>query len=99
MGFNFADARLTGGAWQREARPALLREFFRVLAVCHTVMPDGMRSASHIQCHSACAFCISSLHWLSAVGFDIARCSSCLRTEVPIILMTHFCASVCPAAQ
>ena len=47
QGFNFADARLTGGAWQREARPALLREFFRVLAVCHTVIPDGAHTARH----------------------------------------------------
>ena len=45
-GFNFVDARLTGGAWQCEARPALLREFFRVLAVCHTVIPDGTHSDS-----------------------------------------------------
>ena len=43
-GFNFCDERLMGGAWQREARPALLREFFRVLAVCHTVIPDGVHS-------------------------------------------------------
>lgn len=50
MGFTFVDARLTGGAWQREARPALLREFFRVLAVCHTVIPDGARRARHAPC-------------------------------------------------
>ncbi|KAK9845741.1 hypothetical protein WJX81_001079 [Elliptochloris bilobata] len=48
-GFNFADARLTGGAWQREARPALLREFFRVLAVCHTVIPDGPEEPDKIR--------------------------------------------------
>ena len=41
QGFNFRDARLMGGAWRREARPELLREFFRALAVCHTVIPDG----------------------------------------------------------
>lgn len=39
--FNFYDGRLLGGAWRREARPDIVREFFRVLAVCHTVIPDG----------------------------------------------------------
>ena len=61
MGFNFVDARLTGGAWQREARPVLLREFFRVLAVCHTVIPDGARCARHAQCQDACMSCSSFL--------------------------------------
>jgi phospholipid-transporting ATPase len=39
--FNFYDRRLLGGAWRNEARPDIVREFFRVLAVCHTVIPDG----------------------------------------------------------
>lgn len=40
--FNFYDKRLLGGAWRNEARPDIIREFFRVLAVCHTVIPDGV---------------------------------------------------------
>lgn len=43
--FNFYDKRLLGGAWRDEARPDVIREFFRVLAVCHTVIPDGVRSS------------------------------------------------------
>ena len=39
--FNFYDARLLGGAWRGEERPDIAREFFRVLSVCHTVIPDG----------------------------------------------------------
>lgn len=39
--FNFYDKRLLGGAWRDEARPDIICEFFRVLAVCHTVIPDG----------------------------------------------------------
>lgn len=74
MGFNFVDARLTGGAFQREARPALLREFFRVLAVCHTVIPDGMRCARHAQCQGRCMSCMPSLRWLHAILLDIVRC-------------------------
>ena len=39
--FNFYDKRIMGDAWLQEARPAVIKEFFRVLAVCHTVIPDG----------------------------------------------------------
>ena len=39
--FNLYDKRLMDGAWACEPAPHLLRDFFRVLAVCHTVVPDG----------------------------------------------------------
>jgi hypothetical protein len=29
------------GAWARQPNPQLAREFFRMLALCHTVIPDG----------------------------------------------------------
>ena len=45
--FNFYDVRLLGGAWRSAERPDIVREFFRVLSVCHTVIPDGA-SPSHI---------------------------------------------------
>ena len=45
--FNFYDARLLGGAWRGEERPDIAREFFRVLSVCHTVIPDGVPSTPH----------------------------------------------------
>lgn len=44
--FNFYDKRILGSAWEQEARPAVLKEFFRVLAVCHTVIPDGTNLCS-----------------------------------------------------
>ncbi len=30
-----------GGAWQREAEAGVIREFLKLLAVCHTVIPEG----------------------------------------------------------
>ncbi len=42
--FNFYDRRLLGGAWRNELRPDIVCEFFRILAVCHTVIPDGVCS-------------------------------------------------------
>ena len=47
--FNFYDKRLLGGAWMAEARPDIVREFFRVLAVCHTVIPDGEELSCALQ--------------------------------------------------
>jgi phospholipid-transporting ATPase len=39
--FNFWDARIMDGAWARQPNPHLSCEFFRMLALCHTVIPDG----------------------------------------------------------
>lgn len=39
--FNFYDARLMGNAWCNEKDPSITEMFFRLLAVCHTIVPDG----------------------------------------------------------
>ncbi len=39
--FNFYDERILNGAWAAQPNPQLAREFFRMLALCHTVIPDG----------------------------------------------------------
>jgi phospholipid-transporting ATPase len=39
--FNFFDERILGGAWASQPNAHLAREFFRMLALCHTVIPDG----------------------------------------------------------
>ena len=41
VGWNFMDARLTHGAWKGEVRADLVKEFFTLLAVCHSVIPEG----------------------------------------------------------
>ncbi|XP_002961083.2 phospholipid-transporting ATPase 3 [Selaginella moellendorffii] len=40
-GFNFDDRRLMKGAWKNETQPEMCMEFFRCLAICHTVLPEG----------------------------------------------------------
>lgn len=57
--FNFYDKRILGGAREQEARPALLKEFFRVLAVCHTVIPDGTSLGSLALALLACHACVA----------------------------------------
>jgi phospholipid-translocating ATPase len=40
-GFNFYDARLLGGNWATEENSQTIELFFRILALCHTAIPDG----------------------------------------------------------
>ncbi|KAL6006940.1 putative phospholipid-transporting ATPase 9 [Asimina triloba] len=39
-GFNFRDERVMNGKWVYETHPDVLQKFFRVLAVCHTAIPE-----------------------------------------------------------
>uniref|UniRef100_A0A7N0UB60 Phospholipid-transporting ATPase n=1 Tax=Kalanchoe fedtschenkoi TaxID=63787 RepID=A0A7N0UB60_KALFE len=39
-GFNFEDSRLMGGNWINEPDPEVISLFFRILAVCHTAIPE-----------------------------------------------------------
>ncbi|KAJ7943556.1 Phospholipid-transporting ATPase [Quillaja saponaria] len=52
-GFNFDDARLLRGAWRNEPNPDMCREFFRCLAICHTVLPEGDESPEKIRYQAA----------------------------------------------
>lgn len=50
--FNFRDERLANGEWRKQENANLLREAFRVLAICHTGIPDGPRESVKYQCES-----------------------------------------------
>ncbi|KAI3901768.1 hypothetical protein MKW98_013883 [Papaver atlanticum] len=52
-GFNFDDARLMRGAWRNEPNPDACKEFFRCLAICHTVLPEGDESPEKIRYQAA----------------------------------------------
>ncbi|KAK4263362.1 hypothetical protein QN277_028784 [Acacia crassicarpa] len=52
-GFNFDDARLMRGAWRNEPNPDSCKEFFRCLAICHTVLPEGDESPEKIRYQAA----------------------------------------------
>ncbi|KAL8035266.1 hypothetical protein ABFX02_12G086200 [Erythranthe guttata] len=39
-GFNFFDERMTNGNWTNEKHSDIIQKFFRLLAVCHTAIPD-----------------------------------------------------------
>lgn len=39
-GFNFRDERIMNGQWVNEPHSDVIQKFFRVLAICHTAIPD-----------------------------------------------------------
>lgn len=39
-GFNFEDERIMDGKWINEPRSDIIQKFFRLLAVCHTAIPE-----------------------------------------------------------
>ncbi|KAF7801509.1 putative phospholipid-transporting ATPase 8 isoform X1 [Senna tora] len=39
-GFNFRDERIMNGNWVNEPHSDIIQKFFRVLAICHTAIPD-----------------------------------------------------------
>ncbi|KAG2538155.1 hypothetical protein PVAP13_9NG382100 [Panicum virgatum] len=52
-GFNFYDARIMRGAWRNEPNPEACKEFFRCLAICHTVLPEGEETPEKITYQAA----------------------------------------------
>ncbi|TQD73151.1 hypothetical protein C1H46_041319 [Malus baccata] len=52
-GFNFDDPKLMRGGWRNEPNPDLCKEFFRCLAICHTVLPEGDESPEKITYQAA----------------------------------------------
>ncbi|KAK8592974.1 hypothetical protein V6N12_045066 [Hibiscus sabdariffa] len=47
-GFNFRDERIMYGQWAHEKQKDVIQKFFRVLAACHTVVPEVMDSGEII---------------------------------------------------
>lgn len=39
-GFNFKDGRIMNGNWVNEPNAVVIQNFFRLLAICHTAIPD-----------------------------------------------------------
>ncbi|KAL0447089.1 UNVERIFIED_CONTAM: Phospholipid-transporting ATPase 3 [Sesamum latifolium] len=52
-GFNFDDARLMRGAWRNEPNSDSCKDFFRCLAICHTVLPEGEETPEKIRYQAA----------------------------------------------
>ena len=68
-----------GGAWQREAEAAVIREFLKLLAVCHTVIPEGTPQLATIKYQACRALALSSLLFGEP-------CAACFPRRRPIAL-------------
>lgn len=47
-GFNFRDERIMNGQWVNEPHSDIIQKFFRVLAICHTAIPDKDEESGEI---------------------------------------------------
>ncbi|XP_022739410.1 probable phospholipid-transporting ATPase 8 isoform X6 [Durio zibethinus] len=47
-GFNFRDERIMNGQWVNEPQSDVIQKFFRVLAICHTAVPEVTESGEII---------------------------------------------------
>ncbi|CAA2967154.1 phospholipid-transporting ATPase 9 [Olea europaea subsp. europaea] len=47
-GFNFDDERIMNGNWVNEPRSDVIQKFFRLLAICHTAIPDVDEDTSKV---------------------------------------------------
>lgn len=46
--FNFRDERIKNGQWVKEPHSDIIQKFFRVLAICHTAIPDTNKESGEI---------------------------------------------------
>lgn len=59
--FNFYDDRIMDGRWMQQPNAEVIEQFFRMLAVCHTVIPDGESlQRGQLQPRHATAYCRST---------------------------------------
>ncbi|XP_015879082.2 probable phospholipid-transporting ATPase 8 [Ziziphus jujuba] len=47
-GFNFRDERINNSQWVNEPHCDVIQKFFRVLAICHTAIPDKSKDSGEI---------------------------------------------------
>ncbi|KAK7833496.1 putative phospholipid-transporting atpase 8 [Quercus suber] len=72
-GFNFRDERIMNGQWLNEPHWDIIQKFFRVLAICHTVIPEKNEELGEIMYRAEspdeAAFVIAA----KEIGFEFFR--------------------------
>lgn len=80
-GFNFRDERIMNGQWVNESHSDIIQKFFRVLAICHTAIPEVNKDTGEISYEAEspdeAAFVIAARE----IGFEFIR-----RTQTTISL-------------
>ncbi|KAG2399078.1 putative phospholipid-transporting ATPase [Vigna angularis] len=80
-GFNFTDERIMNGNWVNEPFADVIQKFFRLLAICHTAIPEVDEETGNVSYEAEspdeAAFVIAA----SEVGFKFyKRTQNCLST-------------------
>ncbi|KAG6541122.1 hypothetical protein Mapa_017493 [Marchantia paleacea] len=80
-GFNFKDERIANGSWVNESNPDVILQFFRILAVCHTAIPEEDESTGSVSYEAEspdeAAFVIAAREF----GFEF-----CKRTQNTVLV-------------
>lgn len=78
-GFNFHDERIMNGKWRKEPHSDVIQKFFRLLAVCHTAIPEMSEDTGKISYEAEspdeAAFVVAARE----IGFEFSR-----RTQTTI---------------
>ncbi|KAK4715680.1 hypothetical protein R3W88_014018 [Solanum pinnatisectum] len=82
-GFNFDDAWLMRGAWRNEPHPDSCKEFFRCLAMCHTVLPEGEETPEKIRYQAASPDEAALVAAAKNFGFFFYKCVDTYNFSLP----------------
>ncbi|KAL8105993.1 hypothetical protein AgCh_029709 [Apium graveolens] len=81
-GFNFEDERIMNGNWVHEPHPLIIQGFLRLLAICHTAIPDLDEDTGNVtyeaESPDEAAFVIAALQ----LGFEFYQ-----RTQTTVSLI------------
>ncbi|GKV07713.1 hypothetical protein SLEP1_g19449 [Rubroshorea leprosula] len=85
-GFNFRDERIMNGRWVHEPHSDVIQKFFRVLALCHTVIPNKDSKSKEVSYESESPDEAAFVTAAKELGFDFVR-----RTQTSIEIHEFDC--------
>nr|POE89624.1 putative phospholipid-transporting atpase 8 [Quercus suber] len=72
-GFNFRDERIMNGQWLNEPHWDIIQKFFRVLAICHTAIPEENKQSGEIMYEAESPDEAAFLIAAKEIGFKFKR--------------------------
>ncbi|KAG2254045.1 hypothetical protein Bca52824_084181 [Brassica carinata] len=87
-GFGFEDNRLMNGNWLRESQPNDILQFFRILAICHTAIPELNEETGKYTYEAESPDEASFLAAAREFGFEF-----CKRTQSSVFVRERFSSS------
>ncbi|KAL4653452.1 hypothetical protein ACB092_01G304400 [Castanea dentata] len=72
-GFNFRDERIMNDQWLNEPHSDIIQKFFRVLAICHTVIPEKTEESGEIIYEADSPDEVAFVVAAKEIGFEFLR--------------------------